>query len=127
MGTGENGAPQLKEMTAAGVSYEPVGAVDGLSDDAMEHGGMRDLASVRQANELFCYSNYFLILVLSQYTVILSVSIYCQYQYTASINILASTNILARINILPVSVEWQYAQYPVPGILLRPTRYAIAL
>ncbi|CAN0446196.1 unnamed protein product, partial [Scytosiphon promiscuus] len=33
-------------MTAAGVSYEPVGAVDGLAADAMEHGGMRDLASV---------------------------------------------------------------------------------
>ncbi|CAM9682994.1 unnamed protein product, partial [Laminaria digitata] len=46
VGAGENGAPQLKEMTAAGVSYEPVGAVDGLSADAMEHGGMRDLASI---------------------------------------------------------------------------------
>ena len=53
MGTGENGAPELKEMTAAGVSYEPVGAVDGLSDDAMEHGGMRDLASVRETSEHF--------------------------------------------------------------------------
>lgn len=28
------------------MSYEPVGAVDGLKDDAMEHGGMRDLATV---------------------------------------------------------------------------------
>ncbi|CAM9628969.1 unnamed protein product [Scytosiphon promiscuus] len=40
------GQPRLTEMTAAGVSYEPVGAVDGLAADAMEHGGMRDLASV---------------------------------------------------------------------------------
>ena len=59
MAVGENGAPRLEEMTAAGVSYEPIGAVDGLKDDAMEHGGMRDLATVRHANGLF--SCYFLI------------------------------------------------------------------
>lgn len=41
-----DGQPQLAEMAAAGVSYEPVGVVEGLADDAMEHGGMRDLATV---------------------------------------------------------------------------------
>ncbi|CAN0385546.1 unnamed protein product, partial [Hapterophycus canaliculatus] len=42
--------PRLTEMTAAGVSYEPVGLIEGLADDAMEHGGMRDLASVSRAS-----------------------------------------------------------------------------
>lgn len=50
VGVDGKGKPSLSEMTAAGVSYEPVGAVSGLSEDAMEHGGMRELAAVR----MFC-------------------------------------------------------------------------
>lgn len=46
VGVDGDGQPHLAEMTAEGVSYEPVGAVGGLADDAMEHGGMRDLATV---------------------------------------------------------------------------------
>lgn len=46
MAVDEKGHPRLAEMSAAGVSYEPVGKVEGLADDAMEHGGMRDLATV---------------------------------------------------------------------------------
>lgn len=46
VGEGGDGQPHLGEMSVEGVSYEPVGAIDGLKDDAMEHGGMRDLASV---------------------------------------------------------------------------------
>lgn len=46
VGVDGNGQPQLAEMSAEGVSYEPVGVVEGLADDAMEHGGMRDLATV---------------------------------------------------------------------------------
>lgn len=48
-------------MTAAGVSYEPVGEVEGLAADGMEHGGMRDLATVRmnditriESEEIYC-------------------------------------------------------------------------
>lgn len=46
VGVDGDGQPQLAEMSAEGVSYEPVGVVEGLADDAMEHGGMRDLATV---------------------------------------------------------------------------------
>lgn len=49
VGVDGDGQPHLAEMTAEGVSYEPVGAVEGLADDAMEHGGMRDLATVSSA------------------------------------------------------------------------------
>ena len=44
----DKGQPKLTELTVAGVSYEPVGEVEGLPEDAMVHGGMRDLASVSQ-------------------------------------------------------------------------------
>lgn len=47
------GQPTLCEMTAAGVSYEPVGKVEGLAKDAMRQGGMRDLATVGQCTFAF--------------------------------------------------------------------------
>lgn len=46
VGVDGDGQTHLTEMSADGVSYEPVGVVEGLADDAMEHGGMRDLATV---------------------------------------------------------------------------------
>lgn len=46
VGVSGKGQPCLVEGTASGVSYEPVGTVEGLADDAMQHGVMKDLATV---------------------------------------------------------------------------------
>lgn len=46
VGVDGKGQARLSEATVSGVSYEPVGTVEGLASDAMEHGGMKNLASV---------------------------------------------------------------------------------